>query len=38
MKALIPNSQLEIIKGGHATLMTHAERVNEIISRFLQKA
>lgn len=38
MKALIPNSQLEIIKGRHATLMTHAERVNEIISRFLQKA
>lgn len=38
MESLINNSQLEIIKGGHATLMTHADQVNEIIRNFLQKA
>ena len=38
MNELIPNSQLEIIKGGHATLITHADQVNEIINRFFQKS
>ncbi|MBN1956752.1 MAG: alpha/beta hydrolase [Desulfuromonadales bacterium] len=36
MKALIPNSQLDIIPGGHATLITHAGQVNELIRHFLQ--